>query len=403
MAAFNLCIRLALDKPGTTHIYMLPTISQARSVIWAATLGSTGKKFLDFIPPEWVAKISQQNMEITLKNTSVIKITGSDNYNRLVGSEAYSLIFSEASLMDPQAWDYLQPIIRMNGGIALFIGTPRGCNFFKDWWDNGLKHPDIWFTQMLTVDDTKLLSREEIDGAIARSEISKEKSAQEYDCSFLSLNEQTYYGSYMDDARLHNRIGDYPYNPNLPVHTFWDFGHRDQTICLFAQLDQGKVIIIDSYGNTGQGLEHYTLMMQSKRYTYGSHVGPHDLRVHELSTGNTRWAKLHSLGYPFKICIQTSVENGIEAVRSMLNRTYFNESTTRDLVKALDNYRSERVSIEGATISKPKHDAYSDWADALRYCALMVPTIKQDGITPEQLRTLRQSALYGNNSNPFFT
>jgi phage terminase large subunit len=403
VASFNLMLRAAFRKIGT-YVYMLPTIDQSRKVIWNARQND-GTRFIDaYIPKELILKRHEQDMRIELVGGSVIQLAGSDNYDRLMGINAHGFVFSEWSLSDPAAWDYMQPIIQMNGGWALFQGTPRGTNHFYDMWLMAKSNPTMWFTQLQTIKDTGLIPEQQIADSIARGEISKEKAQQEFYCSFLSLNEQTYYGSYMDDARLRGRIGDYPYDSSLPVHTAWDFGHRDQTICLFFQLTQGKIIIIDSYGHTGEGLEHYTKMLQSKKYTYGQHIGPHDLRVHDLGSGNTRWSKLHSLGYTFQICLQTSVENGIEAVRSMLPRTYFNESATKELIKALDNYRSERVSINGATLSKPLHNTYSDWADALRYAALMIPTIRQDGITAEQLGKLRQQAIYGTmNNNPFFS
>lgn len=403
VSAFNATIRQALSVVGS-YAYFLPTYSQARRVIWDSVLND-GTKFLDFIPKELIARKSQQAMSIELINGSQIFLAGSDSYDRLVGINVRGIVFSEAALMDERAWTYFSPILNANGGWAIFISTPRGNNFFYELWKIAKENPKIWYSYMQTILDTKIVSEEAVAKDIERGEISYEHAQQEYYCSFSSGVESTYYGKYVDQMRLQNRIGLYPYDNSQPVHTAWDWGHRDQTVCVFFQLIQNTIRIIDCYAHTGEGLEHYAQMLQKKKYTYGNHIGPHDMRVHELTTNQTRWAKMHALGFTFKICPSVPVIDGIEAVRTVLPRTYINESEGNnvELIKALENYRSERVQINGAAISKPLHDKHSDFCDSLRMMALMIPHIRQDGITPEQLHKLRQSALYGNSNNPFFS
>lgn len=402
--SFNLVFREALRKPGT-YVYMLPTIDQARKVIWNSRQNS-GERFVEgYIPKELILKTHEQDMRVELVNGSVIQLAGSDNYNRLMGINAWGLVFSEWSLSDPAAWDYLQPIVQLNGGWALFQGTPRGQNHFYDMWLKAKENPKTWFTQIQTIKDTGLISEQEIADAIARGDISYEKAQQEYYCSFLSLNEQTYYGRYVDDMRLRGRIGDFPWDPSYPVHAGFDWGHRDQTVAIFFQLIQGTVRIIDCQAKTGEGLEFYAKYMKDKPYTYGTLIGPHDMRVHELTTNQTRWAKMHSLGYTFQIAPHVPVQDGIESCRTILPRTYINakEGHCSDLVKALENYRAERVTVHGTALSKPKHDSYSDFCDSWRYCCLMIPHIRTDSISPEKLNAMRMTAKYGSPSlSPFF-
>lgn len=402
VACFNLMIRQALKEVGS-YAYFLPTYSQARRVIWDSVLND-GSKFLDFIPAELVSRKSQQSMSIELKNGSQIFLAGSDSFDRLVGINVKGIVFSEAALMDERAWTYFSPILNANGGWVVFNSTPRGTNFFFELWKIAKENPKIWYSYMRTIKDTGLIKEDAIDAEIARGEISKEHAEQEYFCSFSSGVESTYYGKYVDTMRLEGRIGSYPYDNSQPVHTCWDWGHRDQTCCIFFQLIQNTIRIIDCYIHTGEGLEHYAKMLQSKKYIYGQHIGPHDMRVHELTTNQTRWAKMHSLGFTFKICPMVPVIDGIEACRTMLPRTYINEEEgqCKDLIKAFENYRSERVQVNGASISKPLHDRHSDVCDSFRYGCLMIPHIRSDSITPQQLAVLRNNAKYGGNmANPF--
>ena len=64
---------------------MLPTTSQAKKVIWKGR-GKDGVKFLDHIPGEIIRKRTEADMTIELSNGSIIMVLGSDNYDRIVGT-----------------------------------------------------------------------------------------------------------------------------------------------------------------------------------------------------------------------------------------------------------------------------------------------------------------------------
>jgi hypothetical protein len=83
----------------------------------------SGFKFLDHIPREIRVRTNETDMLIELDNGSIIQIVGSDNYDSLMGSNPVGCVFSEYSLQDPRAWEFIKPILRENGGWALFIYT----------------------------------------------------------------------------------------------------------------------------------------------------------------------------------------------------------------------------------------------------------------------------------------
>jgi phage terminase large subunit len=93
-------------------------------------------------------------MLIELVNGSTWQLTGSDNYNNLVGSNPVGVIFDEWSLCDPNAWGYIRPILAENGGWAVFIYTPRGKNHGHSLYQMAKKSNE-WFCQNLTINDTK--------------------------------------------------------------------------------------------------------------------------------------------------------------------------------------------------------------------------------------------------------
>lgn len=109
-------------------------------------------------------------------------MVGADNIDRIVGTNPIGVVFSEYSLMKPDVWNLISPILRENDGWAIFIMTPRGTNHAWDLMQT-IKNDKNWFVQTLTVEDTKALSEEAI--AEAKAEMPQDLFKQEYYCTFL--------------------------------------------------------------------------------------------------------------------------------------------------------------------------------------------------------------------------
>lgn len=219
-----------------------------------------------------------------------------------------------------------------------------------------------------------------------------------HNCSFDMGIEGAYYARYLDEARRQQRIGDVPWENGFLVHTAWDLGVRDSTSIIFFQTIGQTVRVIDYYENSKQGLEHYVNVLQSKPYTYGKHIAPHDIRVREFTSGTTRIEKARQLGINFIIADEVSIPDGIEAVRSLISKLWFNEETTKPLVKALENYRQEYDQKKKIYRPRPLHDWSSHAADAARYLAVSLPKTR-DSLSPEDLDRRYNEAVYGTQTN----
>ncbi|HEV2111059.1 MAG TPA: hypothetical protein VGT99_06885, partial [Gammaproteobacteria bacterium] len=127
-----------------TYWHMLPTANQGRMVVWEGRDG-LGRRLIDqAFPPALRAGERNDRMTMELRGGSVWQVVGSDNYDRLVGANPVGVVFSEWSLTDPRAWDYVRPILAENGGWALFIYTPRGKNHGFELYDIA-RHRGDWF------------------------------------------------------------------------------------------------------------------------------------------------------------------------------------------------------------------------------------------------------------------
>jgi hypothetical protein len=358
--------------------HMLPTAKQARKVVWAGVDRQQRKIIDQAFPPLLRKRMNDQDMLIELVNGSVWQCVGSDNYNALVGANPVGVVFSEYSLTDPAAWEYIRPILRENGGWAIFIFTPRGKNHAYDLFETARQNPN-WFCEKLTVDDTGIITPEGIEEE-RRSGMDEDLIQQEFYCSFDAAVKGTYYSGLMAAAQKDGRIGDVPYLTDRPVYTAWDLGIGDATGIWFWQEDGFYFNIIDYYEANDVGLNTYLKVLREKGYTYApKHVFPHDVNVRELSSGDSRKKILERSGFGVKVCPKESVDEGIEAVRNILPRCRFDEKKCVRGIRALSEYHKKWNENMKDYLPTPCHDWTSHGADAFRYFALCAGRKKENG------------------------
>lgn len=366
----------AMQRPGN-YWHMLPEYSQARKAIWEAVNPHTGKRRIDEAFPEAIRETTRtQDMMIKFKNGSTWQLVGSDNYNSLVGSPPVGLTFSEYAIADPRAWNFLRPILAENGGWALFITTPRGKNHAYEMYKYGLEDKD-WFTTLITADQSGVFSKEMLDQE--RRELHAQYGPdegeaifrQEYYCSFDGAIIGGYYTALMDMADSDERITNVPYDASLPVITSWDLGVGDSTAIWFFQTVGNEVRVIDYYEATGEGMQYYAKILNQKPYSYSQHIMPHDIRVRELGTGKSRYEIAQSLGIkPITIARSLPVDDGINAVRALLPRCYFDRKKCAQGLDALRSYHKEYDDKRKEFKNKPYHDWTSHACDSFRMFAI---------------------------------
>lgn len=354
------------------YIHIFPYANQGRRVIWNG-IDRNGIRFLDAFPEALVERRSDLEMRLTLKNGSIYQVLGADDPDKLVGINCVGAVFSEFALMDPQALDLVMPILNENGGWAVFPSTPRGENHFHKLLQNAKRDPS-WYVSVETIDTT---------GAVDPSLVEKERERgvdealiqQEYYCSFSAPLQGAYYDRQMSRAMEEGRITGVAHDPSLEVHTAWDLGMNDSTSIWFFQTPRsGQVRLFDYYEASGEGLNHYANILDTKarkgQWTLGTNYGPHDLMVRELGTARTRLDTARDLGLNFTLVPKHDLEDGIEAARQLFPRCWFDEKACKRGVEALKSYRKEWDERLQVYRSKPLHDWASHPSDAFRYLAM---------------------------------
>lgn len=366
------CTIRAMQKRIGLYWHMLPTASQGRKVLWDGMNGD-GRRFLDVAFPHRARRSTNSaDMKVELTNGSIWQVVGSDNYNHLVGANPVGVVMSEYSLADPAAWDFVRPILAENGGWVIFAFTPRGRNHGYRLFEMASRNDD-WYVKRLGAEDTGAIAAEAIE-AERLAGMAEELVQQEFHCSFDAALVGSYYGQAMAQAHKDGRIGPVPHDPAQPVHTIWDIGIGDATAIGFVQASGSVFRFIDYYEASGAGIQHYVRMLQEKAaagdWVYGRHFAPHDIGHAEWGSGRTRIATARELGIRFETVPRWSIEDGIQAARTVLPRCWFDAERCGRLIDALTSYRKEWDDRLKLYRDRPLHDWSSHAADMFRYFAV---------------------------------
>lgn len=372
LLALNRILYSAMFEAVGTYWHIFPSYAQGAKSVWQET-NSEGRKYIDYIPQELVAKKNEKELKITLKNGSIYQIVGSDNPDSLRGAGIKGAVFSEYAEQDPRAWGTIQPMLLENNGWAMFNFTPKGQNHAYELFKMAQKMPEVWHSEIKTAEETGVFTQEQLEQV--KAEILSEGKTldffnQEFLCSFNNPIEGAYYSKIIDDIDKQGRIGNYPHNPALPVYTFWDLGVGDATTIWFAQFIGNEVRIIDYIEDNNRGMNTYIKEVKDKPYIYEQHYAPHDIQIREFTNGKSRLETALELGLRFMIAPKLSIEDGIDAVRAILPKCFFNEATTRRGLLTLKNYKKEFDNKNNTFKLQPKHDWASHGADAFRYLAV---------------------------------
>ena len=375
-----------------TYWYMFPFLKQAKQVVWDG-MDDAGRRFVDYFPSEIIYDTNESELQIILRNPdtdgpgSIIQLMGADKFAKSsVGPNPVGIGLSEYAISSKmeQAYHYVMPMLSQNGGWAVMLTTPRGKNHAYQMWQIARENATHWFTSLKTVDDTrrdsdfdKVNPRFEYNSPVVSHEMierdkrdgmTEEMIQQEYYCSFNAPIEGAYFAKQIDLLRRQGRITRVPWEPTLPVETWWDIGHDDSTVIWFVQKLFREIRCVDYYTNRLQPFTHYTSILREGHrglYSYGQHIGPHDLEVKEWFANKTRRETAADMGVNFRIVDKPLDKlEPIEMVRNLLPRCLFDEKSCRRGIDALETYHAEYDPDNKVLSTKPEHDWSSDTADA---------------------------------------
>lgn len=239
---------------------------------------------------------------------------------------------------------------------------------------------------------------------VAKEQTQQDDMRREYPStpeeSWEVSHEGLYYSKQMTMVRSDKRIGFIPYDENLPVYSAWDLGYNDCNSIWLFQLYKKEIRLLEYIEGSGESLSHWINEVKKRPYVTDKNLSPHDILVHEYSSGMTRQSTARKLGFNMIPVPKLEIIPGIDQVRAILNRCWFDEKKCAKGIKALDNYKKEWDDRNATWRSRPLHNEHSHGADAFRTLAVGLCLIEnQRTAQQEQQEVLRakqyQSSRFG--------
>lgn len=229
-----------LRQPNAVHWHIAPTYKQAKLISWS--------EFKRLIPSEALGKKpNDQDLNITIKNGAQLLLMGSDDPDSLRGPAPTSVTFEEVAFHKREVWhSVIRPNLMPKKAPVLFIGTPKGYNWFYDLEQEALASiasgSTKWGVFHYTVFDNPYLEKTEIEDARKSCDseaVWNQEYMAKYESSvgrvFAAFNENRHAGA------VDSPVGDC-------VRSV-DWGMRDDTACLWGYIRNRKLFIYREYAD----------------------------------------------------------------------------------------------------------------------------------------------------------
>jgi hypothetical protein len=211
-----------------------------------------------------VRRKSERELFIACENGSFLECRSEENPDQLIGEGLDLVVMAEAARLKLRTWDqYIRPALADRQGKALFTSTPRGFNWFFDFWERGQsdEHPD-WESWMIPSRENPILTADEIEQA--RLTTSPEAFAQEWEAKFIA------YGGLVFpefDANVHVRA--YNYNQWLRTYLWVDPGISAPYAVLLVQVTPDEEVnVLDEIYQTGKTTDRIISIAEDKWGSY---------------------------------------------------------------------------------------------------------------------------------------
>ena len=307
-----------------------------------------------------VTKDNAKDRVIQLSNGSTLRMGSINQVDSCVGRSYDLIIFDEAALVDGRdAFNIaLRPTLDKANSKALFISTPRGRNnWFADFFYRGFNDdfPE-WASIKATYHENPRFSEEDIKEA--QKSMSSAEFAQEYMADF-----NTYVGQIwtFDFEKCVADLEELDIS-KMDVIAGLDVGYKDPTaLCVVAyDWDLEKFYVLAEYLDAERTTEQHAVQIRALQDKYDI-----DWIYIDSAAQQTRFDFAQNYDVT-TINAKKSLLDGIGEVASLIdNDNLIVDQRCRHVLECLDQYQWD--ANPNLMKERPKHDAYSHMADALRY------------------------------------
>ncbi len=252
VAATAEMIKHAWQKPGSLCFWVAPVLRQSTIAFDLVRRA---------MPKGALAGINKQDRRVSLVNGSVIEFRSGVIPENLRGFGIDFLVVDEAAFLPGELWEeVLRPTLSDRQGRALFVGTPKGRNWFFHLFTRATDTPQAnWESFTFPTDNNPYIKPEEIDDA--RRSLPQAVFAQEYLGQFIDDGAGVFSG--INDiirGRLTDPLPDKHYAAGLDIGR-----HRDYTVLTIVD-SSGSVVYFDRFFKTTWTVMKQRVTSAVKRY-----------------------------------------------------------------------------------------------------------------------------------------
>jgi len=355
------------SKPDQRVWYVAPTYRMAKQIVWK----KLKKKLLSI---NWVKKVNEQDLTLELVNGSEISLRGADNYDSLRGVGLDFICCDEAADIDQEAWyEVLRPTLSDTGGHALFLGTPKGMNWFKDIYDNHLTKKN-WMSFQFTTVDGGNVPEEEV--AQAREDMDYRTFSQEFLATFENFSGIIAYSFGTHNVKPADAITD-----TEPLILGTDFNVNPMSCCVMRNTKNGlhclDEIVLHS-SNTNELIDE--IRNRYPRNPITIFPDPAGVQRKTSANGNTDIKLLENAGFTVRYHRQHPlVKDRINAANSLFFLR--DDATTRFYIdpKCKNTIKSlQQFCYKENTQIPDKDSGFDHMFDALTYSIQFLFPIQKD-------------------------
>ncbi len=223
----------AARKSRSKVWYIAPSYRMAKQIMW--------EELKLFVPPELILKVHETELSMKLINGSVIELKGADKPDTLRGIGLAYVVLDEFQDMKEEVWEkVIRPTLASTRGKALFIGTPKGYANLYNVYLNGRdgKKKRTWASWQFPTITSPFIPESEI--LAARADMDPKSFRQEFEASFETMSGRVYH---QFDRNVH--LGEYPFNPHLPIWVGVDFNIDPMSAVILQPQPSGEVWAVD--------------------------------------------------------------------------------------------------------------------------------------------------------------
>jgi len=286
----------------------------------------------------------------------------------------------EAHAVVKKSWDVLLPTIRKPGSEIWVTYNPQ-LESDETHERFVTKPPPDCVSVLMNYNDNPwfpaVLEQERLH---AQATMKPEQYAHIWEGKCMPAVEGAIYFEQMSQAE--SRIANVPHDGLLKTHIIFDLGWNDAMTIILAQKMAGEIRIVHYIEGHQRTLAEYSselkeLKLDDQPMNWGNVYLPHDGYHKRHQSGKSDAEVMGQLGWTVMPVPNMHVEQGINRVREVFPRTYFNRDRTARLVECLKRYRRQ-INQQTNEPGAPLHDEYSHGADVMRYLALVADQLSND-------------------------